>query len=322
MRMPTTEELSQQLSVSLVTTHRALQNLVAAGVLKRVRGMGTFVVENHQQTRPRIMIGLITHAEASMGDYYHGRVLDGMRQAAKEHHIDLVLLDYGQMPRKETAGLILINPVPKELDRTVEQNVKALPIIVVGTESHRKDVPFIDTDNIRLAADAVDHIYKLGHRRIGYVGGGSELGDSRDRRAGFVRVCRQLRIPSEDMPILDVPGYRLQEEETLKLGRMISNHNLTAVFAAGYYLALDVYHTATTMGLTIPDDLTVVGVDDPSSASRLLPPLTTFSQPLVHMGHAAIASIRRVCDHPNEHISNETLLAELIIRQSSGTPRP
>ena len=320
-RMPTTEELSQQLGVSLVTTHRALQGLVAAGVLKRVRGMGTFVVENHKQLRPRLLIGLLSHAEASMGDYYHGRVLDGMRQAASEHRVDLVLMDYDQTPRSDTVGYILINPVPDELDRLVEKTEGEKPVMVVGTESHRPEIPSIDTDNPRLASQAVEHLYKLGHRRIGFVGGGTQLGDSRDRRAGFLQACQALNIPSQDRPILDVPSYRLQPDESLKLSQMLTVHNLTAIFAGGYYLALDVYHTASTMGLRVPNDLSVVGVDDPSSASRLQPPMTTFRQPLVHMGHSAIASIRRACDHPEGVIRNEVLQAELIIRESSGTPK-
>ncbi len=319
-RMPTTEQLSQQLSVSLVTTHRALQGLVADGVLKRIRGMGTFVVENHRELRPRILIGVISHTEASMGDYYHGRVLDGMRQAAIEHRVNIVLMDYKQEPCKGAAGYILINPVAKELDRIAEYAQEEVPIIIVGARTHRPDVPSIDTDNIRLAAHAVEHLHKLGHKRIGYLGGGSQLGDSRDRQAGFVQACEALNLPYRDRPVLDVPGYRLQPDEKLKLTQMLTQHDLTAVFAGGYYLALDVYDAASTMGLNIPDDLTVVGVDDPSSASRLHPPMTTFSQPLVHMGHATVAAIRRARDIPDDPIKSESLQADLIIRQSSGTP--
>ncbi len=320
-RMPTTEELSQQLSVSLVTTHRAMQELVAVGVLKRVRGMGTFVVENHREMRPRIQVGVISHAEASMGDYYHGRVLDGMRQAAIEHRVDLTLMDYSQEPRTGVNGYILINPVEKELDRVAAYALEESPMIVVGALSHRIEVPSIDTDNVRLATNAVEHLYKLGHRKIGYVGGGSQLGDSRDRRRGFVQACEVLSISERDRPILDAPGYRLQPDEALKFNRMVNDHNLTAVFAGGYYLALDVYKAASTMGLRIPEDLTVVGVDDPSSASRLQPPLTTFRQPLIAMGHAAVATIRRLCDQPGTQTHSESLQAELIIRESSGTPK-
>ena len=320
-RLPTTDELSQQLSVSLVTTHRALQGLVAEGVLKRVRGMGTFVRENHRELRPRIRVGVLSHAEASMGDYYHGRVLDGMRQAATEHRVDLVLMDYDQEPRNDATGYILINPVAKELDRVAEYAAEAGPMIVVGAMPGRPDMPYIDSDNVKLATAAVEHLHKLGHRRIGYVGGGSHLGDSRDRRQGFEQACQTLNIPPRDRAVLDVPGYRLLPDETLKLIRLISDHDLTAIFAGGYYLALDVYDAAATMGLKIPDDLSVVGVDDPTSAARLHPPMTTFRQPLIHMGHAAVASIRRASDRPDDLIRSETLQAEMIIRDSSGTPR-
>lgn len=320
-RMPTTKELSKQLSVSLVTTHRALQGLVAVGVLRRVRGMGTFVVESHKQIKARLTIGLISHAEASMGEYYHGRIIDGMRQAAKEHHVDIVLMDYEYAAQSDVAGYIMINPVPNEFDRVAELLDNKKPMMIIGTESHRDDVPSINSDNIRLAANAVEHLHMLGHKRIGYVGGGTQLGDSRDRRAGFIQACQALDIPPHNRPILDVPGYRLQTDENLKLNRMISESEITAVFAGGYYLALDVYHAASTMGLSIPDDITVVGVDDPPSAAKLLPPMTTFSQPLAHMGHAAIGSIRKLYDYQCETIRNETLQAELIIRQSSSTPK-
>ncbi len=320
IRMPTTEQLSQELSVSLVTTHRALQGLVADGVLNRIRGKGTFVVDNHKMQRPRIMIGVLTHSEASMGDYYHGRVLDGMRQAAIEHRVNIVLMDYDQEPYPGIAGYIAINPVAKELDHTAEFAKDDVAVIVVGTRAYRQDIPSIDTDNLKLAAHAVEHLYKLGHRRIGFVGGGSQLGDSLDRQAGFVQACEALKIPYQDRPVLDVPGYRLQPDEKLKLTQMLTQHDLTAVFAGGYYLALDVYDAASTMGMHIPNDLSVVGVDDPSSASRLHPPMTTFSQPLVHMGHACVAAIRRVHDNPDQVVKSESMRAELIIRQSSSTP--
>ena len=142
----------------------------------------------------------------------------------------MVLMDYEQTPRKDTVGYILINPVPKVFDRIAELMEGEKPMIIVGAQSHRADVPSIDTDNIRLAANAVEHLYKLGHRRIGYGGGGSQLGDSRDRHAGFIRACQTLNIPQQNRPLLDVPGHRLQAEESLKLNRMISEYDLTAVF--------------------------------------------------------------------------------------------
>src|SRR3954468_24168940 len=77
-QMPSTKELSQQLSVSLVTAHRALQELVMAGVLQRTQGKGTFVHERYldrERTLADTRVGLAFHREASLADFYHSQVL-------------------------------------------------------------------------------------------------------------------------------------------------------------------------------------------------------------------------------------------------------
>jgi LacI family transcriptional regulator len=91
----------------------------------------------------------------------------------------------------------------------------------------------------------------------------------------------------------------------------------TAIFAAGYYYALDCYAAAQTVGLRVPEDLSVVGVDDPPSAPFLSPPMTTLRQPLMQMGHAAITALHELIQRSGSDMVNRTLWAELVIRRSS-----
>src|SRR3954469_9568737 len=73
-QMPSTKELSEQLAVSLVTAHRALQELVASGVLQRSQGRGTFVHQRYIDRKKTISdtrLGLVFHAESSLADFYH-----------------------------------------------------------------------------------------------------------------------------------------------------------------------------------------------------------------------------------------------------------
>ena len=84
-QMPSTKELSEQLDVSLVTAHRALQELVAAGVLERSQGRGTFVHHRYQQRKQVIAgsrVGLVFHRDASLADFYQGQLLEGIHRAA------------------------------------------------------------------------------------------------------------------------------------------------------------------------------------------------------------------------------------------------
>jgi LacI family transcriptional regulator len=86
-------------------------------------------------------------------------------------------------------------------------------------------------------------------------------------------------------------GWRVGEQHMGRLREMLTKHKPTAVFAAGYYFALDVYSTAESCGMRIPNDLSVLGVDDPASAAHLSPPLTTFRQPLIDIGRMAVSEL-------------------------------
>src|SRR5688572_30993158 len=98
-QIPSTKDLSEQLAVSLVTAHRALQELVTAGVLQRAQGRGTFVHEKYPERKTQIAefrVGLVFHSEASLADYYHGQILEGVHRAAHQLGADLLLLRFGE----------------------------------------------------------------------------------------------------------------------------------------------------------------------------------------------------------------------------------
>src|SRR5437773_8590621 len=103
-QMPSTKELSEQLEISLVTAHRALQELVSTGVLQRSQGKGTFVHQHYfdrKDTLAGTRVGLVFHTESSLADYYHSQVLEGVRRAAQSAGADLILLRFGEDMRNE-----------------------------------------------------------------------------------------------------------------------------------------------------------------------------------------------------------------------------
>ncbi|MEA2707826.1 MAG: hypothetical protein QOF78_427, partial [Phycisphaerales bacterium] len=118
-QMPSTKDLSEQLAVSLVTAHRALQELVTAGVLQRAQGRGTFVHEKYPERKNTISefrVGLLFHSDASLADYYHSQMLEGVHRAAHEVGADLLLLRFGEDVRNECNGYLLVNPYPEEAE--------------------------------------------------------------------------------------------------------------------------------------------------------------------------------------------------------------
>jgi DNA-binding LacI/PurR family transcriptional regulator len=256
---------------------------------------------------------------ASLADFYHSQILEGVRQAAHAHQVDLILLRLGEDARNECNGYLCVNPLPEDLEAFGGDSNRRQPVLVVGARSHLKKICSIDVDNVDLASQAVRHLCGLGHTRIGYVGGGVHISNSRDRWNGFVAACKEQGVATRDPHILKGASWRLDDHERIALSRMLGGANRpTAVFAAGYYFALDVYGAAATIGLRIPEDLSVVGVDDPQSAALLSPPMTTVRQPLVQLGHAALTALFERVQH-DAPIESRQLRAELVIRRSSGT---
>ena len=320
-QIPSTQDLAGQLSVSLVTAHRALQELVSAGVLHRTQGKGTFVHDRYLERKgapTATRVGLVLHRDASVGDFYHGQIFEGVRQAAHAHAVDLMLLRYGEDGQQRgCTGYLFVNPLQTELESFVASSGRRHPVLVVGAKADTDRVPSIDVDNIDLARQAVRHLRGLGHRRIAYVGGNDTVSNSRDRWRGFRDACRELDVSVSDRHVIRSPGWRLEDSERGRLAAgLCSAGRPTAVFAAGYYFALDVYAAAIAAGLSIPSVLSVVGVDDPPSAAHLSPPLTTLRQPLVQLGHDALTALLGSMSAAHK-IASRQLTGELIVRESS-----
>jgi DNA-binding LacI/PurR family transcriptional regulator len=326
-RLPSTKALSTTLEVSLVTVHRALQELVAAGVLRRGQGRGTFVHEAYAEPSHRtssMRVGIVFHTEASLADSYHGQIMEGVRRGAEEIGADIVLLRYGEDWRNECQGYLYVNPFKAQLDhaprfgrRASVSDAPRQPTMVVGARTEVSLVGCVDTDNIGLADAAVQHLYDLGHRRIAFVGGQSDLTNNIDRLAGYRAACRRLGLDAGACREVSAQGWQLDEAGLTQAVEMLRSADApTAVFAAGYYFALNMYTAANRAGLSIPEDVSVIGVDDPASASHLSPPLTTMRQPLVEIGKSAVRELFSQV-RTGAKPGRRTLDAELIIREST-----
>lgn len=320
-RLPSTKELSRQMAVSLVTAHRALQELVQSGVLERTQGRGTFVIEHSQRVAPRYKLSVVIRPEVAMTDYYHAELFEGMRQAAQDNQVELVL---GRLSGEHTAGsdgFMVVNPTTPDLEAIHEKINREQAVMVVGARSTLKGVASFGVDNYEMARQAVEHLHRLGHHRIAYIGGSRKMSVGCDRRDGFITACREAGLSEGDCPVIEATDWKLSKREKIALSKALNGRSRpTAVFAGGYYLSLDAYNVASSMGLSIPEDLSVIGIDDPPSASHLAPGLTTFAQPLVEVGHQAVHAMVEYLLRDGELPPDHILRAELRLRASTSAP--
>jgi LacI family transcriptional regulator len=171
------------------------------------------------------------------------------------------------------------------------------------------DLLSVDAANFAGARAATAHLLELGHRRIGLIAGLDELLCSRARLDGFMAAHDDAGVPPEldliehgefDFPSGVVAGGRL-------LDRAVPP---TAVFAMSDLMAIGVYEAARLRGVSVPDQLSVVGFDDLPGARWASPPLTTVRQPLREMGALAARTALGLAD-------GGVLGTRLVVREST-----
>ncbi len=179
----------------------------------------------------------------------------------------------------------------------------------------------IGSTNWNGGVEATQHLIDLGHRRIAYVGGPEKSVPSRERYQGYLSGMAMNGITPE--PNL-VRGSDYSRESGLKAATELlglpSRSRPTAIFAVADNAALGVYEAARRMGMSVPEDLSVVGFDDSLIARNATPGLTTIHQSLEGMGSTAVRTlIDRAAGRPTT-VGPIRLATHLVVRESSAPP--
>jgi LacI family transcriptional regulator len=209
-------------------------------------------------------------------------------------------------------GAILVTPSVLTMSTTV-------PVVAVDPHRGRADLPSVEADSRGGAIQAVEHLVRLGHRRIGFLAGRGDLRSASLREAGYVQALAAAGIARD-------PGLTRDGEFELGAGRTAARELLTladrpsAVFAANDLMAVSVLRTAHELGLRVPDDLSVVGFDDIPEAAREQPALTTVRQPMHRLGTVATTMLFSLLGGVDPAEAEVVLPTKLVVRGTTAPP--
>lgn len=162
-----------------------------------------------------------------------------------------------------------------------------VPVVVVNAEPAGLPVPVIVSDNEGGSRLAVDHLVRLGHRRIGYIGGPGSFTAAIPRRVGFRGACGDAGLPSTDTPIVGGQG-QVESGERGVMELLELAPNLTAIACYNDLTAIGALRALRAAGRRVPADVSVVGFDDIAAAAWMDPPLTTIVQQKALIGRLAV----------------------------------
>jgi LacI family transcriptional regulator len=269
--------------------------------------------------------------ELVFSDYrnpYFGEILHGVTEQASTAGIDVVVgrpMDSGRawarrMVRGAREGAIVVTSElgPDQL-RAFQAAGRSL-VVIDPINMPKIDIPSIGATNWAGGLSAAQHLIDLGHRRIAFVGGPANTACSQARLHGYRAALENNGLPFD--PALVSQGGFNHENGYQRAERLLSMPKPpTAVFAACDPIAFGVMEMARLRGLSVPDDLSVVGFDDTYVSSWSCPPLTTVHQPLQEMGRAAVRVLLTLTDGSAPDTHHVELATHLVVRSSTAAPR-
>lgn len=189
---------------------------------------------------------------------------------------------------------------------------------IVTLSERQFRMPSVRVDNIQASFDMVTYLSALGHRKIAHIRGPNELMTTNLRAEGYLRA-----LDSADVPFRD--EYMLEGDFSFEAGlaAMAELANLadapTAVFAASDLIAIGCVVKALELGLNVPKDISIAGMDNIESARYLTPQLTTLNIPMAEIGRKAAEQIFARIEH--EEVPDTVVMPHsLVIRGSTAPP--
>ncbi|MDQ7994161.1 MAG: LacI family DNA-binding transcriptional regulator [Propionicimonas sp.] len=332
-RRATITDVARAAGVSVATVSKVINDRygVARQTAERVRevieelGYESSIVARSLRSHRTGLIGVLV-AEF---EPFSTELLKGVSAAARDSGYQLLAYSGGGTAESQVGwerrslsrlsgtlidGALLVTP-------TIVDGNYRIPVVAVDPHTGPSDLPTVDSDNLAGTRAAVGHLVDLGHRRIGFLGGRPDLESARLREEGYRRTMADagLRV---DPDLVRAGGFRMETSELPArelLGRV---DRPTAIFAANDLMAIQVMRVAQSIGLRVPQDLSVVGFDNIPEAAVALPALTTIAQPLHEIGQTAtqlLLAMLRGEEPPTRHVQ---LATRLVVRESTAPPLP
>ncbi|MFK7696207.1 catabolite control protein A [Paenibacillus sp. HJGM_3] len=253
-------------------------------------------------------------------------VARGIEDIANMYHYNIILCNADKKKEKEIR--VINTLLEKQVDgllfmggTVTDEHVQAfktssVPIVLCGTKSDHSSMPSVDIDHEAAAHDAVNLLLNEGHRRIGMISGTlQDPANGYARYQGYKKALEGAGLSVEE-ELVRVGNYRYESGvEVMKYFLELADKP-SAIFAATDEMAIGAIHAIQDSGLRVPEDISVISVDNARMASMVRPQLTTVAQPMYDIGAVSMRLLTKLMNKETVELSQVTLPHEIIIRKS------
>jgi DNA-binding LacI/PurR family transcriptional regulator len=238
--------------------------------------------------------------------------------------------DGGRSALRGLVDGVIVHSLPDDHPALLFLRARNIPIVVVDAP-RLPGVPLIGIRDRDAAREQMEHVLKLGHRKVGVIADRlrpdghrgwvsverrtqSSERVVRERLLGYSDACQAYDISFDELPLVE--GGAWDDDSAVNAARvLLEGSEITAVVATSDTMAFGALKVAEELGRSVPADLSVIGFDDVPAAE--LAGLTTIRQPMVEKGRIAANMLMDLIAGKIEHEEQQTLETELIVRETT-----
>ncbi|MBU8851514.1 LacI family transcriptional regulator [Priestia megaterium] len=330
--MPTIYDVAKLSGLSKTTVSRVINNHSYVSeekknrVLKAMKELNYTPNPSARKLRGQVTttIGVIV---PKIINPFFSYLVDSIEQVAYKKGYHVLIFQSNEDKEKELAFLNLLKT--KQVDgiimtsiendwSLIEPFTEYGPILLCNEYVNNANVPIVRLNQYKGAYIGVKHLLEKGHRKIGYCTGGlfAEEGKDKDRNQGYQKALQEAGIQPD-------PKWIFVNQHSIEDGKQVVKKILsmedrpTAIFTGSDEIAGGMMIEAKESGLSIPNDLAIIGFDDQPLAQMLDPKLTTIRQPIDQMGIKAMEILIDMLNDSESTVETFELPIELVVRSST-----
>lgn len=273
--------------------------------IKNTKTIGIMIPDISNQFFPEVVRGV-----EDVANMYEYNIFLCNTDMDKEKEIQY----FNVLEEKQVDGIIFMgNTISNELEKRFK--LSEIPIVLIGTDYD--DLPSVTINNIQATKDVVHYLAKKGHKRIAMITG--KIYDpivGIARKEGYMKALEEAGIAYDEALVVE-GGFRFKSgyEGAKKLLSLADVP--TAIIVASDEMAIGAMRFALEEGISIPDELAIVGFDNIDMAGKVYPSLSTVAQPMYEMGAIGMRVLTKILN--DEMLENKKIVLNysFIERESS-----
>jgi LacI family xylobiose transport system transcriptional regulator len=327
----TLRDIADQAQVSLATVSKVLNGRTDVSAATRGRVEDLLSVHGYRRRGTPTSSSLVELVFHELEAAWSMEIIKGVEDVARAHGFSTVLTESGSrhapaadwidgvLQRRPIGVVLVFSAIPDQYREVLR--ARSIPFVIIDPAGDpTPDVPSVGSANWSGGLMATRHLIELGHTRIAAITGPDDMMCSHARIDGYRSAMTAAGLPI-DPDLIRFGDFHTSGGRQHGFELLDRDDRPTAIFAGSDLQALGVMEVMRQLGLSAPDDVSIVGYDDIPLAKWVSPRLTTIHQPLRRMAEEATRLVIRMRDGSATGATRLDLATDLVVRESTAPPR-